>query len=110
MEYLGGKMNGLVYNVTVSISKEIEGKWVSWMKETHIPEVLETGCFYEFKFMRLSEGNQGPDPTYAIQYFCSDPSDLERYRLNYAEELQTKHKDLFEGQFAAFRTVLEIIS
>ena len=30
----------IVYNVTVNIETEVESDWLSWMKQTHIPEAV----------------------------------------------------------------------
>ena len=98
-----------IYNVTVSISGAIEKDWSSWMKDVHIPDVLKTGCFVKARMMKLVEGNQGPDPTFAIQYEFENTDHLEKYRSQFAEKLQKDHMDRYEGQFAAFRTVLEIV-
>jgi Domain of unknown function (DUF4286) len=100
----------IIYNVTVSVSSEIQDDWLSWMRRKHIPEVLETGCFSGYKLLKLTEGNQGPDPTFAIQYFCQSHEDLKRYRDSFSEGLQNKHNQEFAGKFVAFRTVLEDIS
>ena len=34
-----------IYNVTMNIEESIQVQWLSWMKEVHIPEMLETGKF-----------------------------------------------------------------
>ena len=43
----------IIYNVTVSIDQSIHEDWLQWMKEIHIPEVMETGFFLENKVCRL---------------------------------------------------------
>ena len=40
----------LLYNVTISINKSHEADWVQWMKENHIPKVLNTGMFTGHQF------------------------------------------------------------
>ena len=39
----------MLYNVTVGIDQSIEAEWLPWMKEIHIPAVLETGMFLNAK-------------------------------------------------------------
>ena len=39
----------IIYNVTVSIDKEIEKQWLDWMKNTHIPDVMNTALFLDCK-------------------------------------------------------------
>ena len=31
----------IIYNVTISIDKEVENYWLDWMKNTHIPDVMQ---------------------------------------------------------------------
>ena len=31
----------IIYNVTISIDKEVENHWLDWMKNTHIPDVMQ---------------------------------------------------------------------
>jgi len=98
----------LIYNVTVNIDPDVEDQWKSWMKEIHIPEVLDTGRFTGFKFLRLlNESPEATGSTYAIQYFVEDISHLDSYLKNEAPKLQQSHINNFGQKFVAFRTVLE---
>ena len=37
----------IIYNITVSIiDQNIHQNWLKWMKEIHIPEVMDTGFFF----------------------------------------------------------------
>jgi hypothetical protein len=40
----------ILYNITFNLSPDIEEDFLSWMKETHIPEVLATGKFHSHVF------------------------------------------------------------
>jgi len=98
----------VVYNVTVNIDQDVEQDWISWMKSTHIPEVMQTGCFTGHKFLKLL--NENPDATgitYAIQYFLNSVADLNHYLDNFAGGLQSKTLQRYPNKFVAFRTFLE---
>lgn len=95
-----------IYNVTVSVDNAHENEWLSWMKEIHIPEVLQTGCFIENKIFKvLTEVDTGA--TYSVQYFYSNENDIINYRDNFAPELQRKHTEMFKDKYVAFRTILQ---
>ena len=51
--FFGGRMSGILYNVTVSVSEEVHEKWLHWMKATHITDVLGTGCFDSARLLRV---------------------------------------------------------
>ncbi len=98
----------IIYNVTVNVEHDIEHEWVNWMKNIHIPEVMQTGMFTSQRFLKLLneiEGNTGS--TYAIQYYCHSMQELQDYLENFAPSLQKKHTSRYEGKFVAFRTFLE---
>lgn len=98
----------IIYNVTVTISNEVHDEWLDWMKQVHIPEVMATGMFLNNKISRVID-SQLEEPTYAIQYTCPDMATLHQYQVQHAPALQKDHTDRYEGKFAAFRTLLEVI-
>ena len=52
----------IIYNVTVNIDESIHEEWLLWMKNVHIPDVMETGHFLENKICKIlaeSEGGVG---------------------------------------------------
>ena len=97
-----------IYNVTVSIDKSVHDEWLQWMREKHIPDVMNTGCFIENKLVRvLNEENDGL--TYSFQYTFKEMADMDNYKQNFAAKMQADVKQKYDGKFAAFRTLLEII-
>lgn len=98
----------ILYNVTVSINPEIEGEWTKYMREVHIPEVLETGMFKEARFCRVHGEEQG-GVTYATGYLCPDQASYDRYMAEFAEKLRKSFHQKWEGHYAAFRTLLSVI-
>lgn len=98
----------ILYNVTVSVDRDIEHEWVIWMKTEHIPEVMATGYFTTHRMLRLL--NDSPDVTgvsYAVQYEASDIGQLEAYLTHHATPLREKHVLRFGAKTIAFRSVLE---
>ena len=94
----------IIYNVTVSIEKEVETAWFHWMKNTHIPDVMNTKLFLDCKISRmLAEETEGD--TYAIAYSCKSIQDYETYQAKFAAKLQVEHNQKFAGKFTAFRTL-----
>jgi len=95
-----------IYNVTINISEEAHQKWLQWMKEIHIPEVMQTGYFVDNQILKVlyveDEGH-----TYSVQYRFLEMSDLELYQKNHAPRLQAETSKHFKDQFAAFRTILQ---
>lgn len=98
----------IVYNVTVNIDADIHDEWLAWMRSTHIPQVVNTGCFIESKLSRIN-GEEDGGVTYSIMYVSPSKEKYEEYQELHAPKLQKEHTDKYQGKFAAFRTVLDVI-
>ncbi len=98
----------ILYNVTVSIDERVHEEWLDWMRNTHIPEVLETGCFIESRISRV-HGEEDGGVTFAISYVAPSQEKYDEYVAKYAPALQKEHSMRYEGRFAAFRTLLTIL-
>ncbi|MBI4945278.1 MAG: DUF4286 family protein [Bacteroidetes bacterium] len=96
-----------IYTITVTIEESIHAEWMKWMKEVHIPDVMQTGFFVDNRICKLI--TEELETTYAIQYTFRKMDDLNTYQKEFAPKLQQEHKEKFKDKFAAFRTVLEII-
>lgn len=98
----------ILYNVTVSIDPQVSSEWLEWMKNEHIPEVMATNCFTESRLSRVQGEEQGGE-TYSIMYFAANQELYDQYNTQFAPAIQRKHGDKYQGKFAAFRTILNVI-
>jgi hypothetical protein len=97
-----------IYNVTVNIDDSVHDEWLDWMKKTHVPDVMNSGCFVEsriVKVLHVSDTGQ----TYSFQYTFNDMKDIEKYQKEFAPRLQADVKQKYGEKFTAFRTLLEIV-
>lgn len=98
----------IIYNVTVNVDESIIDNWLKWMKESHIPEVMETGVFIRSQMNRvITQGDDGY--TYAIAYTCRSMEDLHKYQIKFAAQIQEKHIARYGKKAVAFRTIMEVI-
>lgn len=96
-----------IYNVTVNIEESVMEDWLQWMRETHIPDVMETGLFTGNRLCRVMVEEES-GVTYSIQYEVKDMETLQLYHDVYAAKLQEEHRKRYENKFVAFRTVLKV--
>lgn len=99
----------IIYNVTVNLEDSICDEWVQWMKLKHIPNVMETGCFEEYRFTKILTNHGGDGTNYSIQYLCKNMEILSDYQQTHAPKLQKEHIDRYGNKAIAFRTLLELI-
>lgn len=100
---------GIIYNVTVQVDHGVATPWLQWMQEEHIPDVMATGCFQDFRILRLMEVDEREGLTYAVQYRAAFRSDYNRYIAIFAEGLRQKAYNRWGDRFIAFRSVMEIV-
>lgn len=98
----------IIYNVTVSVDTDIAFDWLEWMKTKHIPDVMATGMFIEYRILKVVTG-ENSGMTYAIQYTLESHAKLEEYQTRLAPALQREHTERYGDKAIAFRTVLEIL-
>jgi len=97
----------VIYSVTTSVLKPREEEWVTWMHETHIPDVMKTGYFTDFHFLKLLDPQPEPGTaTYNVQYILESLTDFHHYTTKAAPLLRQDHEERFGKQALSFRTVL----
>lgn len=99
----------ILYNVTVNIDHSCKEEWVSWMNNTHIPEVMATGCFEECRFTRVMAKDDGGE-TYSLQYLAPDMDSYVSYQNDHSPALRADFDKRYAGKYASFRTILEVVS
>ena len=98
-----------IYNVTIKIHAGIQSKWLQWLKETHIPDVMGTNCFTGFRIVRLLDIDDSEGPTYAIQYDAESKASYNLYIEKYAGEMRRRSFEKWGDQFIAFRSLMQIV-
>jgi hypothetical protein len=99
----------VLYNVTVNIDSDREEEFIAWMKQEYLSRVMQTGLFFEKRFFRLLQEDNGNGVNFSAQFFAENLEDLEFFQERYADILSEIIKEKFGSQFVSFRTVLESI-
>lgn len=99
----------IIYNITVKVATGASENWLKWMKEVHIPEMLATGLFSEYRISRLLEQDDSEGPTFAIQFYAPTMEDYQIFKNKHQRALRQKGYDTFGDQFIAFSTVMEVL-
>ncbi len=94
----------VTYEITATVRSELAAAYESYMRDRHIPELLETGCFVAASLGRSAAGQ------YRIRYEARDRESLDRYLAEHAPRLRQHATEMFpEGMQIAREewTVLE---
>ena len=97
----------LLYNITIGIDKDVEDDWLRWMKTEHIPEVMRTNLFSEFKIYKVLHDQDDGSISYSIQYFTQSLDQVNSYFEKFAPALLEKLRLRYKDKHVAFMTLLD---
>src|SRR3982074_3175114 len=100
----------IVYNITMKVPPSIEKEWLEWEKNEHIPEVMQTGLFTDFKLFHLLEQDESEGKTYVLQYYASSLKNYQQYLEKHVPLLREKITDKWGDRFSSFGTIMEIVN
>jgi hypothetical protein len=99
----------IIYNVTIKVEHSIADKWLRWLQQEHIPDIIATGCFTHAAILRLLEVDELDGPTYAVQYHAESKALYNRYIAEFSGEMRKKGEDKWGNKFIAFRSVMQLV-
>lgn len=97
----------IIYNVTSSVDREIATDWITWMKTEHIPALLETGLFYDYRMVKVLSHDDAETFSFAVQYFSRSMTDIEEYVKKFAPALRDDVQKRYGDRVVSYRTLLE---
>ncbi len=98
-----------IYNVTIKVQEAIHQEWLQWLREEHIPDIINTGCFTHANILELLEIDTSEGPTYAVQYIAESKAQYNLYIEKFSAEMRQKAFARWGDQFIAFRSVMRIV-
>lgn len=100
----------IAYSVKVAVDRDVEQEWLRWMIDEHIPDVMGSGFFTDYRMHKTIDRDAVPRRvSYTIHYFCETIDHYNRYEKESAPALQQAHTKRFEGRFKATRVVSEVL-
>ncbi len=99
----------IIYNITVKVSSTIADEWINWQVNEHIPEIMETKLFTDYKVLKLLNEDEAEGPTYVTQLFADNMLNYDAYINDHAPRLRKTAISKWGDQFIAFRSLLETV-
>ena len=100
----------IIYNVTIKVDWLIHDKWLDWMKQEHIPEMLASACFINHQMVRLLEVEEYDGPTYAIQYYANSKAEYKRWQEEVSKTVKQKSISRWGDKVVVFDTLMEVVN
>ena len=100
----------IVHNVSTKVPWDIADEWLIWQQEEHIPEIMQSNLFDDYKMYRIMEVEDDEGPTFTIQYFTSDKERYQKYIEEFAPTLREKAFARWGNEMVSYRTVMELVN
>jgi len=97
------------YRVECKVQKAVAEQWEKYFVETHLDDVLNTGCFTGYAFDKAIE-NEQDSVVFVSEYLCPSQEKLQEYNEKFAPAMKQDILSKFEEKFTAERTTFEVIT
>jgi hypothetical protein len=99
----------IIYNTTYSVSDKVYGSFLKWVKEKHIPQMISSGYFSEFKLSRVLTDEDQEGNSISLQLTAENVNAVSQWREQYGDLFEMEISSLFSVNVLYFSTFLEII-
>ena len=100
----------VIYNITTLVDPSILNPWLTWMREEHLPRLMETGCFLRSQFVRLLDTDETHGLTFAIQLYAENRAACDHFAEAFEPSLERESRRLWGEKSLSFRTLMEVVN
>lgn len=98
-----------IYNITFNVENSVENEWLKWVKENHIKQVMETGCFSSARFTKITSHKEPDSVNYSIQFLSESENGISEYLNNHAPKIKHETLITFKNKVLFFETEMDYI-
>lgn len=99
-----------LYNITTLVAHPIAIDWLKWMKEKHLPAIMSSGCFLEYRLLQLKDQDETEGLTYSLQLLAANREEYERYLREFAPALREDARQHWGENALSFRTLMQVVN
>jgi hypothetical protein len=99
-----------LYNITTLVAHPISIEWLNWMRAKHIPEIMKSGCFLEYRLLQLQDQDETEGLTFSLQLLAEKREDYERYLRDFAPTLREEALQNWGENALSFRTLMQVVN
>jgi hypothetical protein len=97
----------IINNITYNVDRTLEEDFLAWLKEVHIPEVMNTLKPKSYKILRLLTEIENAGSTFSVQYKYNSLADFEEFENEFQEDLNYEIHKRYNGHYVFFPSLLE---
>ncbi len=99
----------LIFNTTYLVSDKVHGVWLKWIREQHIPFMLDTTYFSQPQVARVITSDKQDGTSFSVQFLISDMRTLKLWNQQFSSSFQENCSQQFGPEVLFFTTVLEMV-
>jgi hypothetical protein len=99
----------LILNTTFLVSDEVQNQWLNWVREQHIPFMLNTKYFKKPQIAKVLGNDTADGTSYSVQFQVNDSETLEKWHSEFAGKYEQSCYQVFGNEALFFSTILEIL-
>jgi len=99
----------LIFNTTYLVSDKAHEAWLTWVREQHIPFMLESTYFSLPQVARIITSAKQEGTSFSVQFHVPDMRTLKLWHKEYNLSFQENCSKQFGTEVIFFTTVLEVV-
>ncbi|MDD5185416.1 MAG: DUF4286 family protein [Paludibacter sp.] len=100
----------LIFNTTYLVSDNVHGAWHKWIKEQHIPFMLQFKPFSNPQVAKVITGQEQEGTSFSVQFHIRDMETLSIWNEKYGNAFQDNCSQQFGTEVVFFTTILELVN
>ncbi|MGE6218812.1 DUF4286 family protein [Nubsella zeaxanthinifaciens] len=98
----------LLFNVTVIIEENSAADFLAWMKQSHIPQLMDTDCFVSHRFLQIKDSpNEGL--SYCVQFIAENEASHQRFLDLHEQAFIAEMYNRYPKKLVTFSTLMEFV-
>lgn len=98
-----------IFNTTYLVSDKVHGAWLKWIREIHIPFMLDSTYFSHPQVARVITSDKQDGTSFSVQFHVQDMHTLKKWHNEYSSLFQENCSHHFGTEVIFFTTVLELV-
>lgn len=97
----------ILYNTTYVVEDSVHDEWISWLKEKHINDFLNSNCFLGARLGKITSHVEPGMQTYSLQLFVNDDLTLDQFKANFLSDIQQISLQKFGTKVLSFSSEMQ---
>ena len=99
----------LIFNTTYLVSDKAHGPWLKWIREQHIPFMLDSTYFSFPQVARIITSAEQEGTSFSVQFRVNDMRTLKQWNQEFSAIFKENCAREFSSEVVFFTTVMELV-